>query len=367
MQEEITSLELLYLTKELQDIIGGRIDKIYQNDREFLLTMHVRSKGRKRLKIIPNAIYLTEYKEEFPETPPGFCKFLRKHLGGSIIRSIEQVGFERILEMKFEGKEKNYIIIVELFSNGNLVVCDEDYKIISALESNRWKDRTVRGGVKYEFPPEQVNTLTLKEKDFNEIIKKSNKDFIVKTLAVDFGLGGLFAEELCLQTKLDKEKKKVTSVEMKNLFSTMQKLFKKKVKANVSEKGIVPFELKQFEKETKQFFETFSEAIDSKFSKKIIKTQKNSAAEKKNKILEKIQVIIDQQEKTIKGMKVSEKENTKKGEHIYEHYEQVKQILEDINKARDKFSWEEIKERLKNHEIIKEINEKEGKVTVELK
>ena len=77
MKNEISALDLYYLEKELQEIVGGRIDKIYQEKRSFLITMHVRGKGKFMLKINPNNLYLTEDKEEFPSTPPGYCTLLR--------------------------------------------------------------------------------------------------------------------------------------------------------------------------------------------------------------------------------------------------------------------------------------------------
>ena len=365
MKEEITSLELKYATIELQELIGGRIDKIYQLDREFLLTMHVRVKGRKRLKIMSNAVYLTDYKEEFPETPPGFCAFLRKRLNGSIIKSIEQKNFERILEIKFEAKEQNYVMIIELFAQGNVVLCSEDYKIISALESHKWKDRTVRGGIEYEFPPTQTNVTEMNHKEFVDTIKNSDMDSIVKTLAVNMGLGGLYAEELCVLSGIDKTKEKISPGDTKKLYDNLQKLLKKKLKPNMVDKEILPFELKSLKKAEK-YFETFSEAMDSKFSKKMIASHSNKSEEKKNVELKKIQAIIDQQEKTIKGLEISDVENTKKGEFIYENYEKIKKILDDMNIARDKFSWEEIKEELKNHKIIKQVNEKEGTIVIDV-
>jgi len=35
--------------------------------------------------------------------------------------------------------------------------------------------------------------------------------------------------------------------------------------------------------------------------------------------------------------------------------------------AREKYSWKEIKEKLKGHKVIKEINEKEGIIVVDVK
>jgi len=59
-------------------------------------------------------------------------------------------------------------------------------------------------------------------------------------------------------------------------------------------------------------------------------------------------------------------EARQKGELIYHNYSLIKEILEEINKASKKYSWKEIKEKLKEHKIIKEVNDKERKLIVEI-
>ena len=55
-----------------------------------------------------------------------------------------------------------------------------------------------------------------------------------------------------------------------------------------------------------------------------------------------------------------------KGELIYQNYQLIKEILDELNKASKKYSWKEIKEKLKGHKVIKEVNEKERKVIIEV-
>lgn len=373
MKTETTSLDLHFIVKELQLLVGGKVDKLYEQkeDRKsFMFRFHVPGLGKQQLKLmVPNFVYLTDFKEQFPDVPPGYCMFLRKRLGNARLRRIEQVGFERILELEFETKDQKYIMIIELFSKGNVILCNPDYKIVSPLENKNWGVRTVRGGIKYEFPPKQTNTLELSEGDFSEIIKKSKKN-IVKSLAVDFGLGGLYAEELCIRAKLDKEleAKKLDDKQIKKLHKEINKLHSAAThKPVLYENGeLTPFVLEQFKDVKNKAFKTFNEALDSELSKNLekaeIKSQEDVKKEKENKI----QVILDEQEQRIDGLEKSISENTKKGELIYEHYNDVKQILELLKKARDKYSWEEIKEKIKDHKIIKEIKEKEGKIIVDL-
>lgn len=366
MKEEISSLELYYAVKEFQDIIGGRIDKIYQYKRDFTLTMHVSGKGRKLLKITPNIVYLTNYKEEFPSEPPGFCKFLRKYLGNTTIKRIEQIGFERIIEITFESKENKFYLIVEIFGNGNVILCDENHKVMSALESHKWKDRIVRGGIEYEYPPEKINLLTVEKEELKQVIDSSKKDSIVKTLAVNIGLGGIYAEELCIISKIEKTKSKLSLQDISVLYKILKSLLRKKIKANTVDNEVLPFELEFFKNRKKIFYASFNEAMDAELSKAIKEKQVSDVNQVKNKELERINIILQQQQTTIDGLEKSSEENQRKGEFIYEHYEEVKKILDDINKAREKFSWNEIKEKLKGHKVVKQINEKEGKITIEI-
>ena len=76
--------------------------------------------------------------------------------------------------------------------------------------------------------------------------------------------------------------------------------------------------------------------------------------------------IIKQQENKIKGLQISITENQKKAELIYEKYVIVNKLLEDLKRAREKMSWKEIKDKLKDHKIVKDIKENEKKLVLEL-
>ena len=59
-------------------------------------------------------------------------------------------------------------------------------------------------------------------------------------------------------------------------------------------------------------------------------------------------------------------ENQQKGEAIYHNYQLIDEILKELNKAKQKYSWKEIGEKLKGHKIIKRINEKEKTAVIEI-
>jgi len=65
-------------------------------------------------------------------------------------------------------------------------------------------------------------------------------------------------------------------------------------------------------------------------------------------------------------MQTSIKTNNERAEIFYTNYNLIQNIITELKKARKKYSWKEIKEKLKDHKIIKDINEKEGKITIEI-
>lgn len=366
MKAETSSLDLHYIVSELQFLIGGKVDKIYQDGKSMILQLHVSQHGKKLLNVFsPNFFYLSSKKPDFPQTPGGFCMFLRKYLGNTRIKSIRQIGFERIIEIEFESKEETYKMIIELFSKGNIILCKNDYMIMSALETKTWSERTVRGGVKYEFPKKKYNVLEINEGELKNAITESDKESIVKTLAIDLGIGGVYAEEILSNADIEKSKKELNDEEIKNLHKFISKITKNKIDAVVSEKGeAYPFKVHRI-KESKPF-ESFNLAIDSVITPTLISSHAKEETSKHDKKIEKVREVIRIQEKQVETLSKKLEENQKIGEMIYENYSLVKEIIDMLKKAREKHSWKEIKEKLKDHKIIKEIDEKESKVTIEI-
>ncbi|MCP3682737.1 MAG: hypothetical protein GY861_08615 [bacterium] len=356
----LTALELSFMLTELKALLGAKIDKAYQDKRTVFLQFHVPNTGKKILKITPDALLFTDDKTS---SCPSFCTSLRKHLANARLQDIKQIGFERILELILSTKDGTFRLIIELFSKGNIILCNDDYKIIALLETQHWKTRDLSRGNTFKFPEPRPDFLKLSEAELASIIKKSDRHSAVKSVAMDLGLGGVYAEEACLLSTINKEKKpsELSSAELKKLCSVLISFKKKKYSPVLvldGETGIdaTPFKLSFYDDKTIKKAESFSAAL-SALPDEIPKENKNVAELKR---------IVAEQESTIKGLEKSIEENTAKAELIYENYALVKEIIEELNKARKKLSWDEIKAKLKNHKHIKQINEKNSMVTVEI-
>jgi predicted ribosome quality control (RQC) complex YloA/Tae2 family protein len=371
MKTELTSLDLHYLIKELQQLVGARVDKFYEkydDKKEFLFVFHKVGAGKFMLRIhLSNLAYLTDYKQVFPDSPPGFCVFLRKHLGTGRVKEVRQKGFDRILEIVFDTKEGVRILICELFSKGNMVLVDEEYKIKGLLESQNWESRTVRGGAKYEYPPCQEDTPSLGEEQLKKIVSDSKMDLVVKTLAVNLGLGGLYAEELLARAGTGNDKNKLGDQEIKKVYAELKGLFKEEIKANKFDDEIVPFVFSRAAGATERIdYPSFSKALDENLSIKAASAADDKMVREKQTKQNKVKLVVQKQEQRLKELETSIIDNQRKGELIYEHYQEIKELLDSINADRKKMSWEELKKKYAGNKLIKSIDEKQGQVIIEL-
>ncbi|MBR9698986.1 hypothetical protein GOV09_00830 [Candidatus Woesearchaeota archaeon] len=354
--KSISSVDLHYLLKEMNFLVGGRVDKIYHpHKEELLIQFHVPSKGKQLLRIISGKfMFLSQHKERYDE-PGGFCMFLRKHLDNARLREVSQVGSERIAKLVFE-KEKKLSLFIELFGQGNIVVTDGE-TILNALNQKKWKDREIRKGKTYVFPKKEHDAFSLKQSEFEKLV--SGKE-LVTALAKDIGLGGIYAEEICQLAAVDKKTKKVD----KKVFQAMRKVIDHPIKARVLENMIVlPFAFASQEKGKE--FTSFNGALDHAYIESYAK--KSEFISKHQAQIDKVVGIIKSQEDHITALKKKSSDMQKKGELIYEHYKLVDEILKEIKKAREKYSFDEIKKKLKGHKIVKSIDGKTKKITLDIK
>ena len=344
MRQAISSLELHYVVEELQDLVDSKIDKIFQPlQNEIVLQLHKTGTGKLVLRIAPGRyIYLTEYRQENPQTPKGYCVYLRKKLSNARIKRISQLEFERVVEFIIETKEEQFKLYAEFFPKGNIVLTDKDRIILSPLENQIWKDRTIKKGEKYIYPKQKYNLLEIEKDDLKKISSGSDKESVVKTLAIELGLGGKHSEEICEAAKVDKDKnpKLIDTKEINALFSAIKEIIGKKIDMN--------------------------KILDSELTNELKETANVETNRAKNTQMEKAEKISEMQKKQLKKIQKEAEENQKIGEKIYENYQLIDEILKEIKKARAKFSLQEIKEKLKDHKVIKELKEKENKVVVEI-
>ncbi|MBS3147504.1 NFACT family protein [Candidatus Woesearchaeota archaeon] len=360
MKTELSALDLHFLLKELATaLIGARVDKIYQPD-GFFFQLHKSGEGKLLLKIEKNCLWLTGAKTDMPETQKGMCQLLRKVLEGKKLISLEQVNGERILKLTFATQAEQFILYVELFSTGNLILCDFDGTIKMAVEERAWKDRQIKRGEPYQLPPSKKNTLTFERADF------TFGEYPISKQLAQLGLGKTYAMELCARAGVAPLAETIDSAQADKLFLAYKTILFEPISARAYVNGeIAPIELKHLT-ETFTQYSSFSEALDKHLG---ITASQQRLDKKRQKFLaekERIQHAIDMQQKNLEKAELEIVQNQRAGELIYEHYQELQEIIEELRKAKEKFSLHQMKEKLKGHPTIKDIDPKTSDVVIEI-
>ncbi|MBU0899002.1 MAG: NFACT family protein [Nanoarchaeota archaeon] len=371
-KEQMSALDFRFLTREFQrTIIGGVFRKIFQYDRskkQFLFGIWVPQRGEYLLYSDKSKMFLTHQKSSIPVEPPSFCMFLRKHLMGKRIKDVKQHDFERIVEIHTDEN----IIIFELFSHGNIILCDASLNIIMPLEMQRWKDREIRPKVPYKYPPRIMNVFSMSFDDFKNVAIATEKP-IISVLATSFGLGPVYAKEICYRTDIDEKREgsKLNLNDLLKLYKLINDLDKMK---GATSHGLTvsPFELKTDEEGLLKSFGSFSEALDDFYSDEIIETEKKEIEKKIEEEKQKVERIVEQQEVAEEKFEKIQEESRGTADLIYNYYGTVDGVLNGIRQAHENgVTWAEIKQRVKSEntpeaEAIVEIREHDGTVVVEL-
>lgn len=370
MAKQLGSIEMHFLLKELKDLEKARVDRVYNiGNEEVYIQFHKSSVGKKILKIMPGkAIFISEGKSS-DEKPSHFCTMLRKHLEGKVLEGIEQIKPERIIKMVFKSKEEEKILYAEIFGKGNIILCGKDGIIIEALLKQKFRERSILPKQKYKHPIMQYNLFDVTENVIHTFLTNSSKDKLVTALATELGLGGIYSEEVCLLANIDKNTspKEINEKEASKILDLIKKLINKKIDPQIIYKNneivdVIPIDLELYKSHQQKKFAGFSAAMEHYFAHEA----KLAVKSPYQKQISELKRIIAEQEATLKGLAEKEEEDRKKAELIYTNYKLISEILREVNKAKEKHSWEEIKNRLKGHKIIKDVDTKEKKITVEL-
>jgi len=368
--KQLRSLDIHFLLKELKELQGCRVDKVYnKGSAEIYVQLYKTNVGKKILKIIVGkALFLTQEKL-VDDIPSEFCKLLRKHLDGKFLDSISQLEPERIVKLVFKAKDYIRELYLEIFAKGNVILCNNDSVIINCLIHHKFKDRAIIPKEKYKYPHMEYSIFGLKRNDVKNLLKNSKKDKIVTSLAVELGLGGVYSEEICLLGNIDKniEPKKLGEDKIKNISLSIKKIILNKINPQIiyEDKAIdvTPIDLEFYNACKKTKFSDFNEAVSTYFTKEL-KLPKEESVYSKN--VNELKRIIEEQKITIESLKNKEDENRKKAEMIYNNYQLIKGILDEINKASKKYSWSEVKEKLKGHKIVKDVDVKEKSIVIQI-
>jgi predicted ribosome quality control (RQC) complex YloA/Tae2 family protein len=379
----MSNVDVYAIVHELNELLkDARVQKAYQPTKDtVIIRFHVPGEGRVDVAFQAGLrLHTTQYPPENPKIPPSFPMLLRKHLKNGTVINVRQHNFDRILEMDIQ-KEHRFTLVVELFSQGNIILLDEDNQIILPLKHRLAPGRKITSKMEYQYPEERgINPLKVQKENLKNLFMNSDSD-LIRTLARS-GLGGLYSEEIFLRSGVNKKipAAEVGEQEIEAIYQAIVKLFKPlktfdfqpQIVKNDKE-DVLPLNLKMYQDYEIRTFESYNQAADEFYSSKvgsdIKKVQEDVWQAEVGKYEKRLRI----QEETLHKFRETVEESKKKGNLLYSHYSEVQNILDIIHNAREKYSWMEIaaklkkarKEGLKDADIIESLD-KMGVLNIKL-
>ncbi|MGB9965371.1 ribosome rescue protein RqcH [Halobacterium sp. CBA1126] len=405
-KRELTSVDLVALTAELNGYQGAKVDKAYLYGDD-LLRLKMRDFDRGRVELLVEVgdtkrahVAAPEHVPAAPGRPPNFAKMLRNRLSGADFHEVRQHGFDRILEFEFRREDQDTTIVAELFGDGNIAVVDQNGEVVDSLDTVRLQSRTVAPGSQYGFPSARVNPLDLDYEGFAAKMRESDTD-LVRTLATQLNFGGLYGEELCTRAGVEKTKDidDAGEDEFRALFEASERLLDDIQSGNLdprvyfepgdgededgrAERGqrvdVTPLALEERSDLPSDAFDRFNDALDDYFTN-LDTTEEEESGEATQKPdfeqeIQKHRHIIKQQEQAIEDFTEQAEAEREKAELLYANYDLVDDLLSTVQDARDAgHGWQEIAETFEEAagdvpgaDAFAGVNESEGTVRVRI-
>ncbi|MDD1709044.1 MAG: NFACT family protein, partial [Methanoregulaceae archaeon] len=257
----MSGVDVHAVVAEWQRLLPLWVGKIYLFSSSHIVIRLQGQEHRRYLLLVENGkrAHLVRFLPDPPKIPPPFAMLLRKHLDGGRVLGISQAGLQRIVCIDVGKQNSTFHLIIELFDDGNIVLCRDDWTIIQPLRPHRFRERDIIAGATYRFPPADPATFTREE--FGRFLKNDERD-VVRALAVGAMLGGKYAEYLCRKAGVEKSVP-AAEADADRLYLELQALIRRAgdaIDPVISDRECLPFPEEGEEEESGGA--SFNEALD---------------------------------------------------------------------------------------------------------
>jgi predicted ribosome quality control (RQC) complex YloA/Tae2 family protein len=335
MKKEMTSFDVRAVVRELQFLVGGFLDKIYQEGEDFYLKFHVPGAGRREAYHQVGRWLALARPEEKPEVPEPFASALRRALPNPRVTAVEQLGFDRVVVLSMAQGEDSLRLILELFGRGNVALTRGDV-VLQVFRPTVFKGRELRPGAHYVPPDPGLNPLTLDAQAFARHLGESKKP-LVKALATDFSLGGVYAEELCLRAGVDKgtragalgdRERAAVHQALQEVVEDVEKGPAVLVLRDGRPVDALPARLQVYEGLVAQEHGSFSEALMA------FVTLAGEEVVAEPEAIAKLRRRLEQQGEALRNLRAEEQAAGRAAEYLYTHYGEVEAALAGVSGGR---------------------------------
>lgn len=223
------------ICSELSGLVGARIDKIFQPDKNtILLGFYLAGKNYALTACIEAQncrLHLTTHSKPNPQVAPNFCMVLRKNLIGLRLKNIITFDLERLVILEFEGFDEvddliGKKLVIELMGkHSNFILLNESNHIIDCarhIKEEKENFRDVLPHIHYQFPScNKKNFLDCTHfEDFVLLLPDSLTRKNLSTLIADIfnGFSRNFVESCLLRLQIQE----ISSTSLRKLYDEFQ-------------------------------------------------------------------------------------------------------------------------------------------------
>ncbi len=335
----LSGIELRYLVKQISEQVQDYyISNIYGITKDSILfKLHHTEKSDLFMMISTSGVWLTKVKIDQIE-PNRLLKRLRSDLLRLKLKKIEQIGAERIAYFTFEGFGKEFVLVGEFFGDGNILLCNNEMKILALQHSIEVRHRKLAVGLEYVQPPTSgLDIFNISETDFEGL--KTSDLVCAKWFGRTLGLPKKYVEGVFEIANVDGKKigNLLTSEEISRIFETTKKIVSDIVSGNHepvivrNEKvEVLPIRLGKLEGEIIKT-NSFIEGLDTVFTENIVEKGKSIQSSGSDKKIKELQTQISEQEKAIETVKERSKNITNVANSLYQMVSKGIISIEDSN------------------------------------
>lgn len=310
----ISEIELIFIVNKIKEVIDSvyyvsNISLITKNS--LIIKFHHSQKNDVSLLVSTFGICITKYKYSIIEDNDTLKKIKTDLERSKLIDAFVTPG-ERIVHFIFQNMQgMKYYLIVELFGHGNIMICNDSYKILNILNPINVRHRILKVGLKYFPPPTRgIDPLSITFTDFLSLVEKSESENIdlKRWLGRSLSISKKFIELAVNNSKIPNKKvKDLSPSQMKILFEELTSVIRSistgigHQPALILDENNNPIDISPvipLDRDTDRIkrYDSYSEAIDEYLNYTILQnsTTKNSELEKQ---IESIEHDLNEQQK----------------------------------------------------------------------
>ena len=321
----LAGIELNYLVNKIsEEVQGYYVSNIWGITKDSILfKLHHPEKSDIFMMISTSGVWITSVKIDQIE-PNRLLKRLRSDLLRFKITKIEQKGSERIAYFTFAGFDKEFVIIGEFFGDGNILLCNDEMKILALQHAIDVRHRTLGVGMTYATPPSSgLDIFNISELDFEDL--KKSELIAGKWFGRTLGLPKKYVEGIFELSDVNSKKigKDLNDDEIKKIFHTTSTIVTNVTKGNhdpiiirneTSE--VIPIKLGESDGKISSV-NSFMEGLDTVFTENIVEKGRSIQTGESDKKIKQLETQISEQEKAIETVKEKSKYVTNLANSLY--------------------------------------------------